>query len=132
VTPDAGGLGAQGLCIELRGLRVVAIHGVLEEERTRPQPFLVDLDVWIDPTAAMTDSLDDTIDYAAVLACANEVMTARSFQLLEAAAAAIGDAVLASDTRANAVGVRVSKVRPPVPFDVDSVAVHLVRQRAQS
>lgn len=38
--------GADGDRIQLRGIRATGIHGVLPEERVRPQPFEVDLDLW--------------------------------------------------------------------------------------
>ena len=48
--------------IEVRGLRVVAICGVLDEERTRAQPLQVDLDVEVDANAAATsDDVADTV-----------------------------------------------------------------------
>ena len=50
--------------IELRGLRVLGTHGLLAEERSRPQPFEVDLDVVADLSAAgESDDLRETIDY---------------------------------------------------------------------
>ena len=38
--------------IEIRGLRVVGIIGVLHEERVRAQPFEVDLDLEVDTREA--------------------------------------------------------------------------------
>ena len=53
--------------IELRGLRLSAICGVLPEERDRPQPLELDLDLWADLSAAgRSDDLADTVDYGAV------------------------------------------------------------------
>ncbi len=54
--------------IEVRGLRLVGVHGLLPEERGRPQPFEIDLDVEVDmaPVAA-SGVLSDTADYGAVL-----------------------------------------------------------------
>jgi dihydroneopterin aldolase len=132
VNQDAGSSVPGGLCIELRGLRIVGTHGVLAEERARPQPFVVDLDVWLDAESAIgSDQLVDTADYAALVERATEVMTTRSFQLLEAAAGAIADQLIAADPAVLAVGVSVTKVRPPVAADLGSVGVRLIRQRAQ-
>ena len=59
--------GADGDRIQLRGIRATGIHGVLPEERVRPQPFEVDLDLWVDlATAGASDRLDDTVDYAGI------------------------------------------------------------------
>ena len=38
--------------IEVRGLRLDGVHGVLEDERRAPQPFEVDLDLYLDTTTA--------------------------------------------------------------------------------
>ena len=50
--------------IELRGLRVSGICGVLPEEQQRAQPLEVDVDIVADLTAASrSDDLADTADY---------------------------------------------------------------------
>ncbi|MGO9560912.1 MAG: dihydroneopterin aldolase [Acidimicrobiales bacterium] len=116
--------------IEVLGLRVVARHGVLPEERERAQPFEIDLEIEADLSdAARNDDLSMTVDYGAVVERVTEVATCRSYELLEALAEAIAAAVLA-DPLAKAVTVRVSKLRPPVEADVASVAVTLRRSLA--
>jgi dihydroneopterin aldolase len=124
-------MGAQDR-IEVRGLRVVAVHGVLDEERARPQPFELDVDVWLDASAAAaSDRLADTLDYGAlVLSLAEETRT-RSFALLEALADHLAATVLAADDRALGAAVTVRKLRPPVPEDVASVGVRVERRRPE-
>ena len=79
VTPDV---------IELRGLRVVGICGALPEERERPQPLEIDLDVEADLSAAgWSDDLGDTIDYGALCDVVVGVVDAGDPQLLEHLAA---------------------------------------------
>jgi dihydroneopterin aldolase len=122
--------------IEVRGLRVVGTHGVLDEERARPQPFEVDLDLGVDlALAARTDRLEDTVDYGAVVeATAAVVAGPRSFALLEALAGAVGEAALATSPLLEAVTVTLRKLRPPLAADVASVGVRLTvgRQAAAS
>ena len=118
--------------IEIRGLRVLGTHGVLAEERSRPQPFSVDLDLWLDTTgSARSDDLADTVDYAAVAEAAAALVASRSYALLEALAGALADGVLGADQRVAAVGVTVRKLRPPLALDVDSVGVRTVRRRPE-
>jgi dihydroneopterin aldolase len=51
----------------LRGLKFNAIHGVNDDEKRFPQPFVVDVDAWMDMRrASRTDDLDHTVSYAAV------------------------------------------------------------------
>ena len=42
--------------IEIRGLRVLGVHGLLPEERDRPQPFEVDLDLVLDLVRAFDET----------------------------------------------------------------------------
>jgi len=116
--------------IEIRDLRVMGVHGALPEERGRPQPFGLDLDVWLDiGRAGRTDALADTVDYGALVERAARQVADASFFLLEALADAVAQALLAHDTKVAAVAVTVRKVRPPLPFDVGSVGVRVVRHR---
>jgi 7,8-dihydroneopterin aldolase/epimerase/oxygenase len=111
--------------LELRGLRVMGIHGVLAEERTGPQPFELDLDVEVEATS---DDLAATVDYGTLAAAAAEVVATQSHQLLEVLADAVADAVLAHPgVRSTTVVVR--KLRPPVPLDLATAGVRVTRRR---
>ncbi|MFV0316486.1 MAG: dihydroneopterin aldolase [Microthrixaceae bacterium] len=115
--------------IEVRGLTLTAIVGVLPEERERPQPLRLDLSIEVDLIAAgLSDALADTVDYAAV--CDRVVQVAQSSrpQLLEKLAADMAAAVLALDNRMSAVRVCLDKLRPPVPHQVDSTGVCITRR----
>ena len=114
--------------ISLRGLQVLGIHGVLEEERTRAQPFEVDIDIEADLRAATeSDALDDTLDYGMITELVVGVVSGESHRLLERLAARIAEAVLASDARAASVTVTVWKLRPPVPHQLDRAGVTVRR-----
>ena len=119
--------------IELRGLRLVGLVGVLAEERTRAQPLEVDLDVEVDLTAAgLSDALADTVDYGAVCQLVADAVEGGAPQLLERLAAHLADVVLGADERISAVQVGVRKLRPPVPQDLATSGVRLRRQRSAS
>jgi 7,8-dihydroneopterin aldolase/epimerase/oxygenase len=109
--------------VEVRGLRAVAVVGVLAEERVRPQPLRIDLDVELDDAVARTDEVDDTVDYAVLCELAISTISARQPKLLETACDQVGAALLAADRRVTAVTVVIAKLRPPVAFDVDTVGV---------
>ena len=116
--------------IELRGLRLMGVVGVLPEERDRAQPLEVDLDVEVDLTAAgLSDSLADTVDYGALCQVVQDTVEDGAPLLLERLAAVLADAVLAADDRIDAVEVRVRKLRPPVPQDLATSGVRGRRQR---
>jgi 7,8-dihydroneopterin aldolase/epimerase/oxygenase len=116
--------------IELRGLRLLGVCGVLPEERDRPQPLEVDLDLVADLGAAgRSDDLDDTVDYGTVCSVVEVVVTAAPVALLEALAERVAAAVLAADGRVEAVTVGIRKLRPPVPQDLATSGVRLTRRR---
>jgi len=125
------GAGATDDRLEIRGLRVVAVHGVLAEETERAQPFELDLDIWIDlADAARSDDLADTVDYGELVARAARAAGPPRCALLEAVAGRVADAVLGVDPRITAVAVTVRKLRPPVPFDLASAGAGVLRRRA--
>lgn len=114
--------------IELRGLRLVGRVGVLDHERAAGQPLEVDLDLSVDLTAAGgSDDLADTVDYGAVCTVVAATVGAGHVALLEHLASRVADAVLAQDDRVAAVEVAVRKLRPPVPLDLASSGVRIVR-----
>ncbi|MHB8330295.1 MAG: dihydroneopterin aldolase [Acidimicrobiales bacterium] len=115
--------------VELRKLRVDAVHGLLDEERTAPQPFEVDLDLYLDlATAGSADDLSATADYAAAVDAAVAVLRGPPVALLETLAAEIATAVLGGG-RVLAVTVSVRKLRPPVPHQLGSAGVRITRGR---
>ncbi len=117
--------------VEIRGLELSGIHGVEEREREQPQPFLFDL--WLDVgEAGLSDRIDEAIDYRDVAACVRDISEARSFQLLEALAAAVADALLERfPLESVCVRVRKPDVRP-AGFAVDYTAASVSRRRAPS
>jgi dihydroneopterin aldolase len=122
--------GPGGDRIEIRDLRVVGVHGVLPEERERAQPFSLDIVAWVDMAAAqLSDDLSDTVDYGALAQVAAVVVSQRSYQLLEALAGRLAEALLLTDARLEAVEVTVRKLRPPVPLDLGSTGVRVLRSR---
>ena len=82
------------ITVELNGLEVFGRHGVLESERRDGQTFL--FDVWLDVSdSALSDRIEDAVDYREVAAYLGELSEARSFHLLEALAAAAADGLVA-------------------------------------
>jgi dihydroneopterin aldolase len=116
--------------IELRGLRLVGVVGVLPEERTRAQPLELDVDLAVDMAAAgASDALDDTVDYGAVCDTLAAVVAELRPELLERLAVALAEAVLALDGRIAQVDLAVRKLRPPVPHALTSSGVRVTRVR---
>jgi dihydroneopterin aldolase len=75
--------------IEIAGITLHGLHGVLDEERRDGQLFTFDVVLELDEPA--TDDIDATVDYRDVVACVREVSDGTAFQLLESLAAAVAD-----------------------------------------
>jgi len=76
-----------------------------------------------------SDALADTVDYGVLAQTAADVVGQRSFQLLEALAGRLAEALLITDSRVEAVEVTVRKLRPPLALHVASTGVRVLRSR---
>lgn len=129
MSASAGPGDAGGDRVEIRGLRVEAVHGVGEQERSSPQPFELDLDLYLRQSAAAAhDELGRTADYARALDAVRDVLAGPPRQLLETLAEEVAAAVLADEAVA-AVTVAVRKLAPPVPQTLASAGVRITRRR---
>ncbi|HVE46927.1 MAG TPA: dihydroneopterin aldolase [Acidimicrobiales bacterium] len=118
-----------GDLLELRGLRVVATHGCLPEEKERAQPFELDLDIELDmASAAASDAVGDTVDYGRLIDDVSAVVASEHFSLLETLAERVAQVVLA-DGRVASVVVAVRKLHPPVAADLATAGVRITRTR---
>jgi dihydroneopterin aldolase len=116
--------------IELRGLHLAGIVGVLAHEQAQPQPLEVDIDVRLDLHAAgQEDDLGATVDYGALCAVAEQVVSTTRYALLEALADHLASALLAVDPRIDAVTLAVRKLRPPVAQQLSTSGVRITRER---
>jgi dihydroneopterin aldolase len=106
--------------IELAGLVVFGRHGYLEEERRLGQRFLVDLRVDVQGEAAVTDQIEDTVDYRRLAGLVRDVFAGPEHFLLEGLAGAIADGILENFPTVVRVRVRVRKpdvvLDPPVEY----------------
>jgi dihydroneopterin aldolase len=119
--------------LSLLGMRFEGRHGVLPQEKVDAQPFEVDLVLHADlSTAAETDRLDATMDYAALFDLVRSIVEGRSFDLIEALAGAIARAALAAtDPKlVDRIEVRVRKPKAPIDGAFDTVEAALSRGRS--
>jgi dihydroneopterin aldolase len=114
--------------IEIYGLEVYGFHGALPEEREQGQPFLFDVTLVAHDAGVRTDKLSDTIDYTQVEACVREIATGTRFNLIEALAATIADALL-SRFDVSRVRVRVRKPNVKLGSPVEFTAATVERMR---
>ncbi|HCL25668.1 MAG TPA: dihydroneopterin aldolase [Dehalococcoidia bacterium] len=116
--------------IVLEGMRFYGFHGVNPEERVLGQEYVVDLTVEMDlGPAGESDRLEHTVSYAHIYRAVKDVMEGEPKNLLEAAAQAVADRVLA-EFSVDSVGVRVKKPHPPIRGSViENATVEIYRNR---
>lgn len=114
----------------VKGLVLHAYHGVMQHEGKVGQTFRLDLKLTVDLTeASRTDMLKHTVSYDTVVKTASEAFCARRYKLVEAAAGAVADAVLAGFSQVSAVAVTVHKPHAPIAATFDDVGVTIERAR---
>jgi dihydroneopterin aldolase len=114
----------------VRGLSLHAYHGVMQHEAKVGQSFKLDLALDIDlMRASRSDKLADTVGYDQVVEAASRAFCARRYRLVEAAAGAVADAVLARFPQVAAISVMVHKPHAPIAATFDDVGVSIRRSR---
>src|SRR5512141_2454115 len=109
--------------ISLTELTFIGYHGVLPEEKSLGQRFVVDLTMECDTArAGASDDLGDTVDYAAVYEAVRAIVTGPPRNLIEAVAEEIAAEVLRDQPQVGAITVRVAKPDVRLGDSVRSVA----------
>jgi dihydroneopterin aldolase len=117
--------------IFIKGLLVHARHGVMDHEAEVGQRFVIDLELFIDLSdSSRSDKLADTVSYSSVVETATSAFKGTNYYLLERAAGAVADAILAAFPRVNAIQVTVHKPHAPIPAIFDDVGVIITRSRS--
>jgi dihydroneopterin aldolase len=112
------------------GLSLHAYHGVMQHEAKVGQPFKLDLVLDIElANASRSDKLVDTVGYDQVVELASRTFCARRYRLVEAAAGAVADAILARFSKVTAVRVTVRKPHAPIAATFADVGVTIARSR---
>jgi dihydroneopterin aldolase len=116
--------------IFIAGLVIHARHGVMDHETEVGQRFVIDLELYTDLSeSSRTDRLVDTVSYSNVVATATAAFKNTNYKLLERAAGAVADAILAAFSRIRSVKVTVHKPHAPIAAIFDDVGVVLTRAR---
>ena len=116
--------------IFISGLVIHARHGVMDHETEVGQRFVIDLELFTDLSeSSRTDRLVDTVSYSNVVATATAAFKNTNYKLLERAAGAVADAILAAFARIRSVKVTVHKPHAPIAATFDDVGVSIRRER---
>jgi dihydroneopterin aldolase len=116
--------------IFLRGIVLFGRHGLIPEEAVLGQRFEVDLDCFLDLSAAgRADRIGATLDYAAVYETVRHTVETERFGLLEALAERIADRLFGEFPPLSKVRVEVRKPGAPIQGTFDTVGVEIMRTR---
>ncbi|MDJ1159420.1 dihydroneopterin aldolase [Chelatococcus sp. SYSU_G07232] len=116
--------------ITVHGLTVRANHGIMAEERSLGQRFVLDLTAKLDLAAAMrSDRLADSVCYATMVDVAVAAFSERHYNLIEAAAGAVAEAILGRFPIVASVEVTVEKPNAPINAVFRTVAITIERSR---
>jgi 7,8-dihydroneopterin aldolase/epimerase/oxygenase len=119
---------AEAVTVEITGLSLYTHHGVSEAEREVGQRLVLDLRLDVGETdATVTDSIEDTVDYAEVCQLVALIAQQRSHKTLERLCSTIANRLLA-DYDLEGVWVKATKPEPPIPLSVDEVSVEVWRE----
>jgi dihydroneopterin aldolase len=117
--------------IVLSNMTFAGLHGVLDEERTNPKPFEVDVELRLDlRPAGLTDDLGRSVDYREIFEICRSVIEGPSLRLIESLAESIAAKVLAAaaDRGPVEVVVRVRKPQVTLPGSLDYAGVEIRRR----
>ncbi len=118
----------ESVTVEITGLSLYTHHGVTEAEREVGQRLVLDLRLDVGETdATVTDSIEDTVDYAEVCQLVALIAVQRSHKTLERLCSVIADRLL-GEYDLEGVWVKASKPEPPIALSVDEVSVEVWRE----
>jgi dihydroneopterin aldolase len=115
--------------IKLKNIRTYSYHGCLIEEGKIGSDYSVDLEVKTDlRKSALSDQLEDTVDYVLLNRIVEEEMAIRS-NLLEQVAHRIIKRIFDEVASISRISLAVSKLNPPIGGDVEAVTIEMEEYR---
>ena len=118
--------------VYLKGLEIFAYHGVNPEEKEDCQRFVLDLAMKADLSEARrSDDLNDTVNYAAVRKTVERAFTETKYDLIERAAQAVCDGVLAEHPRVREITLLLKKPEATINAVFDYAGVEITQKREE-
>ena len=115
--------------IKLKNIRTYSYHGCLIEEGKIGSDYAVDLEVKTDlRKSAVSDNLEDTVDYVLLNQIVVEEMEIRA-HLLEHVAHRIIKRIFDEVAAISRITLAVSKLNPPIGGDVEAVTIEMEEYR---
>lgn len=115
--------------IQLKNIRTYSYHGCLVEESKIGSDYSIDLIVATDLNkSALSDDLNDTVDYVHLNKIIKEEMAIRS-ELLEHVGKRILDRIFTETPTVTKAKVSISKLNPPIGGDVEAVTIIMKKSK---
>ena len=115
--------------IYVQGIKIYAYHGCFKEETVIGTHFLVDVELDVDLTkAAVSDKLNDTVNYQTVFQVIKKEMETPS-KLLEHVAGRCISSLFKQFETIETISIKISKLNPPLGGHIHAVAVKLTEHR---
>ena len=106
-------------------MRLHAFHGVLEQERKVGNDYVVSLNIGYPVDSCLaSDDVNDTLNYASVADTVKEEMSVPS-ALVEHVAGRIINSLCRKFEKITSIRIRLIKIAPPMPYDMDGAGVEL-------
>jgi dihydroneopterin aldolase/2-amino-4-hydroxy-6-hydroxymethyldihydropteridine diphosphokinase len=116
--------------IDIKELIVYANHGVLPQEKTLGQKFIISAKIYANlEDAYKTDDVYKTINYAKVCELFTAVTVEKNYNLIETLAGVLADKALEEFERIDSIEVTVKKPFAPINLPVDYVSVTVKKDR---
>ena len=117
-------------CININELIVYANHGVLPQEKTLGQKFVISAKLYASlKEAYTTDDVEKTINYAKVCELLTKVTKDECYNLIETLASELADRVLEEYNLVDSIEITVKKPFAPINLPVDHVSVSVIKSR---
>ncbi|MCL2152370.1 MAG: 2-amino-4-hydroxy-6-hydroxymethyldihydropteridine diphosphokinase [Oscillospiraceae bacterium] len=116
--------------INIKNLEIFARHGVLPEENTINQKFLISASLYMDLSeAGRFDDLGKTLDYAKICGDIKKFIENSSFCLIETAAEKLAAILLNENPPLRRIWLEVKKPWAPITIPVETVSVEIERSK---
>lgn len=116
--------------ITVKNLEVFANHGVYEAENKLGQLFVISADLYMDTyKAGISDMLEFSVDYGSVCQYIRQLMTEKTFNLIEAAAEYTARGILRKFPLVQSVELTLNKPWAPIGLHLDTAGVTISRSR---
>jgi len=116
--------------INIKNLEIFAKHGVLPEENSLGQKFIVSVSLYADLSGAgKSDDLAQSVDYGAVCGLIRGFVGGNTFKLIETVAEGLAEKLLIECQAVHKVWIEVKKPWAPVAEHLETVSVEIERGR---